>query len=70
MRLTSFHILFVGLSVVLGFAFGAWAFAVYWSPAGSVGDLGTGIASVLAAWALAMYLVSFVRKVRQIGHPM
>ncbi len=70
MSLTSFHILFVGLSVALAFAFGAWAFAIYWSPAGSVGYLGTGIASVLVAWALAIYLVAFIRKVRRLGLPM
>ncbi len=51
------------------FAFGAWAFAMYRSPDGSVGYLGTGIASVLVAWALAIYLVVFIRKVRRIGLP-
>ena len=70
MNLSSFHILFVGLSVALAFGFGAWAFAIYWSPAGSVGYLGTGIASVLMAWALAIYLVAFIRKVHRIGLPM
>ena len=70
MSLTRFHILFVGLSVALTFAFGAWAFAPYWSPAGSVGYMGTGIASVLVAWALAIYLIIFVRKVRRTGLPM
>jgi hypothetical protein len=70
MNLTSFHVLFIGLSVLLAFAFGAWAFNVYWSPAGSVGYLGTGIASVLVAWALAIYLAVFIRKVRRIGLPL
>ena len=69
MSLTRFHILLIGLSVALAFAFGAWAFAMFWSPVGSVGHLGTGIASVLVAWTLAMYLVAFTRKVRRTGLP-
>ncbi len=66
MNLSRFQILFIGRSVALAFAFGAWAFAIYWSPTGSVGYLGTGIASVLVAWTLAIYLVAFVRKVRPV----
>lgn len=67
MNLTSFHVLFIGLSVALAFGFGFWALAMYWSAAGSVGHLGTGTASLLVAWALAFYLVAFVRKARRIG---
>jgi hypothetical protein len=65
MSLKAFHLLFIGLSIVLAAFMAAWAMTQY-SAVHDAGYIATAVVSVLAASGLAVYATKFRRKVRQL----
>jgi len=63
MSLKAFHLVFVGLSIVLSVFFAAWAAGEY-RVGHQTGYLVTAVASLTASGALAMYVAAFRRKTR------
>lgn len=65
MSLKAFHLLFIAMSVVLAAFLAAWALGQYRADH-SAGYVATGIASLAAAGALAVYGTAFRRKTRHL----
>jgi len=63
MSLRAFHLLFIGLSIVLAAFLAAWAAGQY-RLAHQAGYAAAGVASVVGAGALAVYAVAFQRKTK------
>ena len=66
MSLKGVHILFIVFSIALAVMMSVWALRMY-SSLGSAGHLSAAVLSLLAAAALVLYAVKFVRKTRGIG---
>jgi hypothetical protein len=65
MSLRAFHLLFIALSVMLAAFFAAWATGQY-RELHEAGYAATGVVSLLAAVALAVYGAAFQRKTRNL----
>jgi len=65
MSLKAFHLLFIGVSVVLAAFFAAWAIDEY-QTAHAAGYVVTAVGSLASAAALAVYGAKFQRKMRQL----
>ena len=63
MSLRAFHLLFIGLSIVLAAFVAAWAAGQY-RIEHEAGYAAAGVASVAGAGALAVYAVAFQRKTK------
>jgi hypothetical protein len=63
MSLKAFHLLFIGLSIILAAFVAAWAAGQY-RVAHEAGYVATAVGSVLTAGGLAVYGAKFQRKVR------
>ena len=68
MSLKSFHIVFISASILLALGIGGWELNNYSSPGGTRGDLLSGAASLMAAVALAVYGVYFLKKLKHISY--
>ena len=68
MSLKAFHIVFICASILLALGIGGWALNNYSSPTGTRGDLFSGLASLVAALALAVYGVYFLKKLKNISY--
>ena len=67
MSLKAVHLLFIVCSIALAVMMSVWALWRYSSPLGSAGHISAAVLSLLAAAALVLYAVKFVRKTRRIG---
>lgn len=65
MSLKAFHLLFIGMSVVLAAFVAAWAVGQY-RAGGDVGYIATAVGSALGGAGLIVYGAKFQRKVRQL----
>jgi len=65
MSLRAFHLLFIGLSIVLVAFFGAWAIGQY-RVEHDVQYIVIGVAAILAGAVLAVYGATFQRKTRNL----
>jgi len=61
MSLINFHIFLISTATIFGFWFGSWEFAAF-SHSKSYIDLAAAIGSTAASFALAIYLIWFVKK--------
>jgi hypothetical protein len=68
MSLKAFHILFVTVSTLLAFGFGAWAIVQYVHEQSSGGQLALGIASLVVGVALIVYGRYFLRKLKDVSY--
>ena len=68
MSLKAFHIVFISASILLALGIGGWALSNYSSPAGTRGDLISGVASLTAALVLAIYGVYFLKRLKNISY--
>ena len=66
MSLKAVHILFISLSILLAFGFGAWEIKGY-TVSGDVLQLGVGILSFVVAVGLIVYGVKFLRKLKHVS---
>jgi len=66
MALKPFHIVLISAAILLGVGMGYWGFSRY-PETQNLTDLQTGVVSVLIASMLAIYLVLFLKKMRQKG---
>ena len=67
MSLRSFHVVFVVASIALTLMMAVWGGVTYGTDRGSVWHLVTMVGSVVTAGVLAVYVVKFVRKTRELG---
>lgn len=67
MSLKAFHIVFIVVSTLLTVGFGYWAVGEYRS-SGDAMNLGIGVGSLVAALALLVYGVWFLRKLRGVSY--
>ncbi len=67
MSLRAFHLLFIVASITLSLMMAVWGGATYRTDSGTVWHLVTVIGALLGALLLAVYVVRFVRKSREIG---
>ena len=65
MSLRAFHLLFIALSVVLTAFFAAWAFGEYRAN-NALSYAATGVGSLAAGVALAIYGVAFQKKTKRL----
>ena len=67
MSLRAFHLLFILASITLSLMMAVWGGVNYGTDRGTVWHLATAIGSMLTAGLLAVYIVRFIRKTREIG---
>ena len=67
MSLKAFHIFFITLSILLAFAFAGWMIRGY-AQSGNMLTLVGAVASVLVGFALALYGIRFLRKLRHVSY--
>ncbi|MCH8990534.1 MAG: hypothetical protein E2P06_13965 [Acidobacteria bacterium] len=67
MSLRAFHLLFIIASITLSLMMAVWGGVTYDTDRGTVWHLVTVIGALLTAGLLAVYVVKFVRKTREIG---
>ena len=68
MSLKAFHIVFIVASTLLALVFAGWGFGNYFTGNGSGVDLIYGIGSLIAAIALVVYGIVFLRKLKHISY--
>ena len=67
MSLKAFHVVFITLSTLLAAGFGVWSIAAYLGRSEGL-YLGLGIFSFLAAVALVVYGVYFLKKMKDVSY--
>ena len=67
MSLRAFHLLFILASITLSLLMAVWGAVTYGTDRGTVWHVVTVIGALLTAGLLTVYVVSFVRKAREIG---
>ena len=67
MSLRAFHLLFILASIALSLMMAVWGGVTYGTDRSSVWHLVTVIGALLTAGLLAVYVVKFIRKTREIG---
>lgn len=67
MSLKTFHIFFIGVSILLSFGFGLWLLRMYTGD-GNVYTLAMGISSFIAGAGLILYAIRFLRKLRHVSY--
>ena len=68
MSLKAFHIVFITVSVLFTFGFGAWGLWGYFSGQGGSLELGLGIGSLVSGVALLIYGKYFLKKFRNVSY--
>ena len=67
LSLRGFHLVFIVASIGLALMVSVWGTGMYMSGQGSWGHLAFAAGSLLSAVGMAVYLLAFIRKTRQIG---
>ena len=67
MSLRGIHVLFITVSIALAAMTTLWGLGMYLSDRGSWGHLAFSVGSLVSGLGMAIYLVAFVRKTREIG---
>ena len=67
MSLRSFHLVFIVASVMLSLMMAAWGAVTYGTVRGTGWHLVTVLGALVVAGLLALYLVKFVQKTRELG---
>ncbi len=67
MSLRAFHLLFILASIALSLMMAVWGVVTHGTDRGTVWHLATTIGALLTAGLLAVYVVKFIRKTREIG---
>lgn len=67
MSLKTFHLFFIGVSVLMAIGFGVWEILTYLE-SGGAGRLVAALLSFVAAVGLILYGVRFVRKQKHLGY--
>ena len=68
MSLKAFHLVFISAAIVLAFGFGAWLLKGYFSPEGRIGELVSGLISIIAGVGLMVYERYFLKKTKDVGY--
>tara|TARA_B100000315_G_C14024993_1_gene340575 strand:+ start:234 stop:443 length:210 start_codon:yes stop_codon:yes gene_type:complete len=67
MSLRAIHMVFIVSSIAMAAVVATWSVGMYSSGRGSIGQAVFAVGSLLAAAVMAVYLVKFARKTRDIG---
>ncbi|HIM52387.1 MAG: hypothetical protein MK365_04010 [Vicinamibacterales bacterium] len=67
MSLRAFHLLFIIASITLSLMMAVWGGVTYGTDRGTIWHLVTVVGALLTAGLLAVYVVKFVRKTREMG---
>ncbi len=67
MSLRGIHLVFITASIALAVMVTLWGVAMYASDRGTWGHLAFAVGSLVSAGGMAVYLIGFIRKSRQIG---
>jgi hypothetical protein len=67
MSLKAFHLLFIVVSILLAFGFGAWELVAYRDSEATL-DLVLGIASIVAGVGLVFYLRAVLKKLKDVSY--
>jgi hypothetical protein len=68
MSLKAFHVLFITISSLMLFGFGAWMLRAYRGPEGGTADLVWAIAAMLAGASLLVYEGFFLKKLKNVSY--
>lgn len=68
MSLKAFHVIFITVSSLMLFGFGAWMLRAYREPEGVVGDLVWAVAAIVAGVGLLIYEGFFLRKLKNVSY--
>jgi len=68
MSLKAFHVIFITLSSLMLFGFGAWMLRAYRGPEGMTGDLVWAVAAIVAGVSLLVYEGFFLRKLKNVSY--
>jgi hypothetical protein len=68
MSLKAFHVIFITISSLMLFGFGAWMLRAYRSPEGVAGDLAWAIVALTAAVGLLVYEGFFLKKLKNVSY--
>jgi hypothetical protein len=68
MSLKAFHVIFITLSSLMLFGFGAWMVRAYRGPEGATSDLVWAVLALMAAVGLLVYEGFFLKKLRNVSY--
>lgn len=68
MSLKAFHVIFISISSLMLFGFGAWMLRAYRGPEGAGSDLGWAVAAIVAAIGLLVYEGFFLKKLKNVSY--
>ena len=68
MSLKAFHVIFITVSSLMLFGFGAWMLRAYRGPEGVPGDLAWAVAAILAGVSLLVYEGFFLKKLKNVSY--
>ena len=68
MSLKAFHVIFITISSLMLFGFGAWLLRAYRGPEGVSSDLVWAVAAILAGVSLLVYEGFFLRKLKNVSY--
>lgn len=68
MSLKAFHVIFITVSSLMLFGFGAWMLRAYRGPEGASSDLVWAVLAVLAGVSLLVYEGFFLKKLKNVSY--
>lgn len=68
MSLKAFHVIFITISSLMLFGFGAWMLREYRGPEGVGSDLGWAVGAIVAAVSLLVYEGFFLKKLKNVSY--
>jgi hypothetical protein len=68
MSLKAFHVIFITVSSLMLFGFGAWMLRAYRGPEGVGSDLAWAVATIVAGVSLLVYEGFFLKKLKNVSY--
>lgn len=68
MSLKAFHVIFITVSSLMLFGFGAWMLRAYRGPEGVGSDLAWSVATIVAGVSLLVYEGFFLKKLKNVSY--
>jgi len=68
MSLKAFHVIFITVSSIMLFGFGAWMLRAYRGPEGVISDLAWAVAALTAGFGLLVYEGFFLKKLKNVSY--
>jgi len=68
MSLKAFHVIFITVSSLMLFGFGAWMLREYRGPEGASSDLGWAVGAIIGGVSLLVYEGFFLKKLKNVSY--